>query len=97
MFEIPTQDGLPPCVPLCAGLRPVDVYLEPGRYSWCSCGHSQNQPFCDGAHKDPACGTNRRSVKFELEQAQVVRLCLCKHTQTPPFCDGSCESLVIQE
>lgn len=24
--------------------------MQPGKYYWCSCGHSGNQPFCDGAH-----------------------------------------------
>ena len=28
------------------------VSVEVGkRYSWCSCGFSKNQPFCDGTHK----------------------------------------------
>ena len=22
-----------------------------GTKYWCSCGHSQSQPFCDGSHK----------------------------------------------
>ncbi|MFH1911670.1 MAG: CDGSH iron-sulfur domain-containing protein [Pseudomonadota bacterium] len=24
--------------------------MQPGKYFWCSCGHSAIQPFCDGAH-----------------------------------------------
>tara|TARA_Y100001949_G_C15881380_1_gene283960 strand:+ start:322 stop:549 length:228 start_codon:yes stop_codon:yes gene_type:complete len=29
------------------------VSVEVGkRYSWCSCGFSKNQPFCDGTHKE---------------------------------------------
>jgi len=29
------------------------VFVESGkRYSWCSCGFSKNQPFCDGTHKE---------------------------------------------
>jgi CDGSH-type Zn-finger protein len=31
---------------------PIPVLVEAGKtYYWCSCGHSKNQPFCDGAHK----------------------------------------------
>jgi CDGSH iron-sulfur domain-containing protein 3 len=88
-MQIPTQDGLPPCAPHIAACTPLELYLEPGVYSWCSCGYARVQPFCDGSHKDPACGTNRKSVKFELAEAQTVKLCRCKHTRRPPYCDGS--------
>jgi CDGSH iron-sulfur domain-containing protein 3 len=88
---IRTQDGLPPCETLSAGEAPVELELEPGVYSWCSCGHSKQQPFCDGTHKEPACPTNRRSLKFELTARQSVRLCLCKRTTTAPYCSGAHE------
>jgi CDGSH-type Zn-finger protein len=27
--------------------------VEVGKnYSWCSCGKSEKQPFCDGSHRD---------------------------------------------
>ncbi len=94
---IPTQDGLAPCAPCRAGNGPVEVQLEPGRYSWCSCGHSKNQPLCDGSHKDPELCTNRKSVKFEIFETQTVSLCLCKHTKTPPFCDGTHTTLNPEE
>lgn len=96
-YAIPTQDGLPPCAPHIAALGPVEVYLEPGRYSWCSCGHSQNQPFCDSSHREPENNTNRKSVKFEITQGQTVALCRCKQTKTPPFCDGTHETLRTKE
>lgn len=95
--EIPTSDGQPPCAPHIAALGPAECQLEPGRYSWCSCGYSKNQPFCDGSHKDPANHTNRKSVKFEISEAQTVALCQCKHTHTPPFCDGTHEKLSTRQ
>jgi CDGSH-type Zn-finger protein len=61
------------------------VSVEPGEYKWCSCGRSQTQPFCDGAHK----GTGLHSVRITIPQARRVAFCGCKGTQNPPFCDGT--------
>lgn len=38
--------------PIVVDKKPTVMELEPGNYYWCSCGHSSNQPFCNGAHKD---------------------------------------------
>jgi CDGSH-type Zn-finger protein len=59
--------------------------LEPGIYSYCTCGHSQTGTFCDGSHR----GKGFVPMTFTVEEKGQVALCLCKHTQTPPFCDGS--------
>ncbi|HEB52716.1 MAG TPA: CDGSH iron-sulfur domain-containing protein [bacterium] len=29
---------------------PFVMDCQPGKYAWCTCGLSQKQPFCDGAH-----------------------------------------------
>ena len=35
--------------PIVAGRKPAKVELEAGQtYSWCRCGKSKAQPFCDG-------------------------------------------------
>lgn len=65
--------------------KPVVMTLEPGKYYWCSCGQSDNQPFCNGAHK----GTGLTPIAFEVTEAKQVALCLCKNTQNTPFCDGT--------
>jgi len=65
--------------------KPVVMALEPGKYYWCSCGLSDNQPFCNGAHKD----TDLTPVAFEIAEGKNVALCLCKNTQNAPFCDGT--------
>lgn len=57
----------------------------PGTYAWCSCGRSQNQPFCDGSHK----GTESRPVVVKLDEKKRVAWCGCKKTGSPPYCDGS--------
>ncbi|OKH16896.1 CDGSH iron-sulfur domain-containing protein [[Limnothrix rosea] IAM M-220] len=71
--------------PKIADTKPMVMELEAGDYFWCTCGHSANQPFCDGGHQ----GTDFAPQKFTLEEKQKVAMCLCKHSQNPPFCDGS--------
>ena len=63
-----------------------EVDLEAGKtYYWCTCGLTNNQPFCDGAHK----GTGGKSLPFVEPVTQSRYLCVCKKTKTPPYCDGS--------
>ena len=38
--------------------------VEKPRLSLCRCGHSQNKPFCDGAHK--AAGFTAPGLEIEL-------------------------------
>jgi CDGSH-type Zn-finger protein len=71
--------------PVIADKKPVVMELEPGNYFWCTCGQSDNQPFCNGAHQ----GTDFTPMKFTLEEKQQVALCACKYTNNSPFCDGS--------
>jgi thiamine pyrophosphate-dependent acetolactate synthase large subunit-like protein/nitrite reductase/ring-hydroxylating ferredoxin subunit/CDGSH-type Zn-finger protein len=72
--------------PKIADTRPIAVSLEKGKdYSWCSCGRSKTQPFCDGSHA----GTEFQPIAFAAEKAGKSFLCQCKRTANPPFCDGS--------
>ncbi|KJE91133.1 zinc finger CDGSH-type domain-containing protein [Capsaspora owczarzaki ATCC 30864] len=71
---------------------PIDV-VAGKTYSWCTCGHSNKQPLCDGIHKKfneqlPE-EHRRKSLKFVPAQAETLWLCGCKQTATPPYCDGS--------
>lgn len=73
-------------LPHCAQASPYEVELEEGqKYFWCTCGLSQNQPFCDGAHK----GSGLKSQCFTADVSRKVWLCGCKQSKNPPFCDGS--------
>lgn len=71
--------------PKIAEYGPAVIALEPGTYWWCRCGRSENQPFCDGAHK----GTEFTPLEFEVEEARRMALCQCKHTGLEPRCDGA--------
>ncbi len=77
--------------PKVAGTQPIQVHLDEGEYFWCACGHSQNQPHCDGSHQ----GTGIEPYGYQLEKPTKCVLCLCKHTKNPPFCDGSHHHLEI--
>uniref|UniRef100_A0A8C7IQ24 Iron-binding zinc finger CDGSH type domain-containing protein n=1 Tax=Oncorhynchus kisutch TaxID=8019 RepID=A0A8C7IQ24_ONCKI len=40
-----------------ASKKPFKAELVCGkRHSWCTCGHREKQPFCDGTHKAKLCG-----------------------------------------
>lgn len=69
-----------------AGSRPIEVNLKQGNlYSWCSCGLSFKQPFCDGEHL----GTGIKPKVFKAEKNGPHNLCMCKKTKFIPFCDES--------
>jgi len=73
-------------LPECPQKSPYAVEVEKGkRYSWCSCGLSEKQPFCDGSHK----GTEFRSMPYLAEENKTVYFCGCKKTGNKPTCDGS--------
>lgn len=65
---------------------PIRITLEPGTYYRCTCGKSQNLPFCDGTHS----GGKGIPVRFEIEEKKQVFICTCGQTTTQPFCDRSC-------
>ncbi len=75
--------------PVVAKKGPFVVELEPGKYWWCACGRSANQPFCDGSHQ----GTEFTPVEFEITEKRKVGLCGCKHTSNQPFCDATHKNL----
>lgn len=80
--------------PKIADNRPIAVTLEKGKeYYWCSCGHSQHQPLCDGSHKD----TEFQPQAFTAEKDDKVFLCQCKRTSRPPFCDGSHKAITQED
>ncbi len=68
---------------------PYELILEAGSYGYCTCGRSQQQPFCDGSHA----GTSFIPIEFVLDKKTHVTLCGCKQTSVSPHCDGSHEGI----
>ena len=69
---------------------PYPLEVEEGKtYYWCSCGRSQNQPYCDGSHK----GTGLAPLKHEVDEKKTIYWCQCKHSKNGALCDGSHKSL----
>ena len=67
---------------------PVDVE-EGKKYFFCSCGSSENQPFCDGTHS----GTDFSPIAFVAEKTGTAYFCQCKRSGKVPYCDGAHNSL----
>ncbi|XP_074892565.1 CDGSH iron-sulfur domain-containing protein 3, mitochondrial [Buteo buteo] len=84
-----------PPQPVIAAKQPFPVELKAGKkYAWCACGHSKNQPFCDGAHRKAAPGIS--PLRFIPEEDKTVWLCGCKRTRSPPYCDGTHKEEAVQ-
>lgn len=76
-------------LPKRAGDAPNAINVEEGKtYAWCSCGLSDNQPFCDGKHA----GSDFKPIVHKAEAAETKYYCTCKQTSNGPFCDGSHKS-----
>lgn len=80
-------------LPRVAANCPAKLELEPGKnYAYCTCGLSEKQPFCDGAHK----GTDYRPTLFTVPECKTAFLCQCKRTANGPYCDGAHKQLPPQ-
>ncbi len=72
--------------PVIAQTKPCHVDVEEGeQYAYCTCGLSDKQPFCNGAHKET--GEFKPHV-FIAEKSETLHLCGCKRTGKEPYCDG---------
>lgn len=71
--------------PKIAQKGPYVMKVKAGRYAWCACGMSSNQPFCDGTHK----GTEFSPIRLEITEEKQVAWCGCKRSGNKPFCDGT--------
>ncbi|MBA2649701.1 MAG: CDGSH iron-sulfur domain-containing protein [Legionella sp.] len=70
-------------------LLPIAIEVEQGKsYTWCGCGLSEDQPFCDRVNCT-------KSLTIRANLNEMVNFCNCKQTKTPPWCDGSHASLLL--
>jgi len=67
------------------GPYPVPV-IAGQEYLWCSCGLSQQQPWCDGSHQ----GTGFEPMAFVAPISAEFYMCGCKDSDNKPYCFGNC-------
>lgn len=64
---------------------PEKIEVKAGNVAWCTCGLSQNSPYCDGSHKT----TDKTPLVENIQKDTHMFICKCGKTQNKPFCDGS--------
>lgn len=75
--------------PIIVQKHSLKLEMEPGTYFWCSCGRSENQPYCDGSHK----GTRFTPEKVIITEKQIFPWCLCRYSEKGAICDGKHKEL----
>jgi CDGSH-type Zn-finger protein len=78
-------------MPIMAQKGSYKIELEKGKkYSFCTCGASKTQPFCDDiGHR----GTPFKPKLFKAEKDGLHFICGCKRAKTLPYCDGTHKTL----
>lgn len=72
--------------PRIASRTPFPLPVEKDHtYYWCSCGMSNNQPFCVGSHK----GSGMAPVAYTATRNKIVFFCGCKQSADGLLCDGT--------
>jgi len=65
---------------------PLKASLQGGvKYAYCTCGHSEKYPYCDGTHRN----SEAKPLKFTVKADTDVWLCRCGKSGRKPYCDGS--------
>ena len=64
--------------------HPIVVDETAGTKYFCTCGLSDNQPYCDGAHKE----TPSKPLKVDIKENGRVAYCGCRMSDELPHCDG---------
>ncbi len=59
--------------------------------AFCSCGFSDNAPYCDSSHKKEISRTSPIIINFKKNE--TISACGCRHSNNRPFCDGTHNTL----
>ena len=65
--------------------NPIIKPLDAGTYYICTCGKSDNMPFCNGQHRD----TDKKPTQLILEEAKTIAFCSCGQSSNGIYCDGA--------
>jgi len=71
--------------PICVQKKPYVLDMKPGTYSFCTCGRSEKDPFCDGKHAN----TYFKPEIVKIEKDQKFYWCGCKDSDKGAKCDGA--------
>ncbi len=72
--------------PKIRGLRSLRMMMQAGKFNYCACGRTENNPFCDGSHYE---STDIKPILVVFEFQQEVKWCDCRNSKNLPFCDHS--------
>ena len=74
-----------------AQYRPYVARVEANKtYQWCSCGHSQTQPWTDGQCLCSQKVDGHRPLEYRTTHSGFKLFCGCKHCGYKPEFDGGC-------
>ncbi|MBF0620876.1 MAG: CDGSH iron-sulfur domain-containing protein [Magnetococcales bacterium] len=67
---------------------PYQVPCKPGeQLAICLCGHSDDPPFCSGAHKKKAPEISPKIINRDHDE--TLYICGCGESKNIPECDGT--------
>lgn len=73
------------------GTAPIGIEESVGKKAYCTCGWSENLPYCDGAHNRMETGCHPAKVELTLPGKKWV--CQCHQSKNMPWCDGTHKTL----
>ena len=68
----------------CYKPKSISLNIEEGTYYFCTCCHSEDQPFCDETHS-----SEFKPKRYTIPETGNYSFCLCKESENMPHCDGS--------